>query len=621
VLTSCIFVASQIVTISPGEHDFSNFIPVASKTYVFKKGIHRFKGSIVIRENRITFKAEPGAKLVGSAEAQPAPLNDTALIVRLSKEARNKVKLLRFRNNQVLGNYVNRGFRFPIRPSQSELFVDGKAQRPARYPNIGNVDGGWQRTGESNSNFSFRVTDRRLKDWKDDGNIWAYGFFNFDWADSSARVKQLGDEVRLEESKDGSIAAYGIKKGRRFIFTNVLEELDEPGEYWIDSQNNQMLAWVPEDAKSIEVSVLDKPFFRIEGAEKIKLEGLSFEFARGNGIEIENSRNVLVTHSSLKNIGGSGIRVTGGKDCVISNSRLSEIGANGVFLTGGDREKLIPSEHRVENCEISRVGRYFRTNQPAIDLQGVGQIVRRCTLENLPHQAVFIKGNNHLIELCEIRKTDLETSDASAVYIGRSFVDRGTVIRYNRFSEIEPRTFTEGNLGELVMAVYIDDNQAGVSTIGNIFDLKGYGVFIGGGSDNVVKGNIFLNNAHAIHVDNRANTWAKENFQRTWGYHEAIKASPWSSPAWRKQYPNLARALDNKEDISSPRSIKISGNVCVGSWLRLFHDLKESDFEMKGNILLQDKGVSMKELLKLVKAQGTDIPVNQIGAKLKRDTY
>lgn len=571
----------------------------------------------MIRSNKVTFKAERGATLVGSAKATPGQLEDPELAARLSDKAKGKVSLIRFGEKSVVGNFGNRGFRFPIVPCQSEVFTDGKALHPARYPNATEGENGWLRTGDSERPFSFQFESQRFKTWKNDGNIWSYGFFNFDWADSSARVKELGNVVRLEESTLGSIAAYGIKKGRRFIFTNVLEELDEPGEYWIDAQKNRMVAWLPEGAKDVEVSLLDQPFFRIEKAQRVKLENLSMEFSRGSGIEVNDSKIVQISRLTMKYIGGTGIRVSGGEKCVVSDSRISEIGANGIFLTGGDREKLISSEHKVENCEISRVGRYFRTNQPAIDLQGVGQIVRRCTLENLPHQAIFIKGNNHLIELCEIRKTDLETSDASAVYIGRSFVDRGTVIRYNRFSEIEPRTFTEGNLGELVMAVYIDDNQAGISTIGNIFDLKGYGVFIGGGSNNIVKGNLFLNNVHAIHVDNRANTWAKENFERTWGYHEAIKASPWSTPAWRKQYPSLAKSLDEKEDISAPRFIEISGNVCVGSWLRLFHDLKESDFKMKGNVLMKEKNLSMKELLQIVKSQGTVIPVDQIGAKLK----
>ena len=62
---------------------------------------------------------------------------------------------------------------------------------------------------------------------------------------------------------------YAYKKGKRYHFLNILEELDRPGEYYIDRLNGVLYVYPYQDIKNskVYVSILNKPklspFFKL----------------------------------------------------------------------------------------------------------------------------------------------------------------------------------------------------------------------------------------------------------------------------------------------------------------------------------------------------------------------
>jgi hypothetical protein len=234
-------------------------------------------------------------------------------------------------------------------------------------------------------------------------------------------------------------------------------------------------------------------------------------------------------------------------------------------------------------------------------------------MRDLPHNAVLFTGNDHLIERNLVQRACTETADAGAFYTGRNFTTRGHMIRWNRFQEVQMRESTEGNW-PLVISVYLDDCQAGVSVVGNIFESKGMGVLIGGGWDNVVEGNIFLGAEPAIMVDARAKGWAKTHFESKWGYQRDIEALPVMESPWKDRYPSLAKALLDKADLAWPRGIRIVGNLSAGGkWLQLQDGLKESDFTYRGNVI-REAPMKLDEAMALT----SGIPLHRIGARWAR---
>jgi hypothetical protein len=197
---------------------------------------------------------------------------------------------------------------------------------------------------------------------------------------------------------------------------------------------------------------------------------------------------------------------------------------------------------------------------PAIALHGVGNRVAHNLIHNAPHMAIMFGGNDHVIEFNEIHNVCLESNDAGAIYAGRDWTMRGTVIRYNYLHNIT------GFKGRGCVGVYLDDMFCGTKIYGNVFYRVTRAAFIGGGRDCLVENNIFVDCRPSLHIDARAMGWA--------GYHvnttmtQRLKAMPYMSELWRKRYPKLVSILE--DDPAAPKGNIIRRNICSGGrWLDL----------------------------------------------------
>ena len=85
----------------------------------------------------------------------------------------------------------------------------------------------------------------------------------------------------------------------------------------------------------------------------------------------------------------------------------------------------------------------------------------------------------------EIDHVLTHTGDGGAVYTGRDWTFRGNVIRHNYFHDLHGHRLWEN-------AVYIDDMAGGVEVSGNVFARCHWGLLVGGGRDNRIWNNLFL---------------------------------------------------------------------------------------------------------------------------------
>ncbi len=125
--------------------------------------------------------------------------------------------------------------------------------------------------------------DRPAK-WAASDDIWVHGYWVWDWADEYLRVARLDTaarEVHPAEPHHG----YGYAKGQRFYFLNILEELDAPGEWYLDRTTGILYIWPPETPREgdVTVSVLEEPMISLDGTSHVTVRGLALENARGCG--------------------------------------------------------------------------------------------------------------------------------------------------------------------------------------------------------------------------------------------------------------------------------------------------------------------------------------------------
>lgn len=574
---------------------------------------------LVVRAANISLVGGSSTILTGAVPLLKwSPLSDREK-ERFPEAARRHILVSEVPDGFKLGSMSQRGFALPSRPALSELLIDDKPMTLARFPNLDAPQGGWQLTGEKSEvgNGFKDLTDRPLR-WAKPAEAWTYGYWRFDWADGISPIREFNPsthEVKIgdpADSNQGALSEWGVLKGRRFFYLNVPEELDQAGEYWVDTANRKVYAWLPAGGTLSSLSVCESPLITVEKADGVQVRGVILTGGRGTAVEVKDSSEFLLRQSTITAMGGAGVTITGGHHSGVENAEISNCGESGVALSGGDFETLTPAENYVMNSRIHAVSRWCRTYHPAVNMDGVGQRIIGNTLTDLPHNAILFGGNDHLIERNDIQRVCLETGDSGAIYAGRNPTTRGTMIRNNRFRDIEPHTNTEGNYPS-VICVYLDDALCGISIAGNVFEAKGIGIMIGGGRDNIVSGNVFLDTQPGISFDQRGKGWAKDEFWGSWEFAKSLKQRPIGSDIWRKKYPALHRDFAAGLDLALATGNVVEGNVHSGArWIDYLDGLTVKDLDYRDN-LTGLKGLTLAELIKMVPAKYGKIDLKKIG--------
>ncbi len=555
-----------------------------------------------------------------AAAAAWRPVADPTVRARLDEAARDWVRQcdLRALGLTNFGALQSRGFGRETTPAQAELFSQGRPMTLARWPNAGEFariagfpeagaenDGHGGKIGKLENGFTY--AGDRPRRWRDTSDLWVHGYWAWDWANSYERVASLDlDQRRVKTAPPHGL--YGFRKGQRFYFLNVLEELDRPGEWFLDRQAGVLYFWPPEGeagpdatpSRPVEVllSLLAQPLLRLTDVSHVTFRGLILEAGRGNGVEIEGGASNRLAGCVLRNLGNWGVKIRGGTGHRVVSCDVFDTGDGGVELVGGDRQTLAPAGHFVENCHFARQGRWSKCYVPAVHLVGVGLRAAHNLIHDHPHCAILFGGNDHLIEFNEIHHIALETGDVGAIYTGRDWTYRGNRIRHNFIHHT-------GGVGLGSMGVYMDDCVSGTEIDGNLFFKVQRAVFLGGGRDHRVLNNVFVDCQPAVELDGRGLDKSPVWYQMV---DQTMRRRLAAVPAalYRERYPEL-KSLDTWYGPPGgpavegeafrgvpPEGNVVAHNVCVGRWLNVYWHARPEMLRLEGN--LTDAAASFPEL-------------------------
>jgi len=592
-------------------------------------------------ERPITYVAQGDVRIIGGREIRGfEPMADASVRGRLSEDAQSHVVVLDLAQANIadLGEIVHSGFGRHLPLSHMELFFNGLPMRLAEWPN-GDwakvawvpkgepiVDNSGKRRGTKADRFGFEGD--QPKSWKRTDDVWVHGYWFVNWADQYLKVKSIDKEkgaVLIEDPQ----SSYGYKKGQRFRFLNVLEELDQPGEYYVDRREMKLTFWPPspvEDGIAM-VSVLSEPLASFDHASHIRLVDMTFECGRSDGIVIREGRDVLIAGCTVRNVGGTAVKVFEGENHTIRSCDMSHMGEGGIVLDGGDRQTLTPAGHVADNNHIHHFSRWVRTYRVGIRIGGVGNQASHNYIHDAPHAGITYNGNNHVVEYNELTRLCLDTGDVGGIYTGRDWSAQGSVLRYNYIHRLGG---VKGNSN----AIYLDDLASGQTITGNILHKVHRGMMIGGGRDNVVENNIFFDFRIGVHLDARGIGWSRkliEGRQGGWDMFGRLEKMPYDKPPYSDQYPELAHIME--DDPLEPRRNRIARNIFVGKkWLDpiriTVEQIEERNFAaFEDNLMDEDPlfidpeagNFSLKEGSPALKLGFEAIPLEDIG--LRRDAY
>ena len=504
-----------------------------------------------------------------------------------------------------LAELGNRGFRRPYIPAPNELFVNTKPYKITTYPENGYtpitrvIDSGsipfkedfTKRGGIIGYDF------KRGDNWEKANDAYLQGFFSECYADDTIKIEKI--DAKNKTIKLSAESLFGIKTGNelRWRIINLLEEFSTPGEYYIDRENKKIYIYPEEELMDacIQLSVMDTPFLSFINAKNITFKNIVYENSRGSGVYIEGSKNITISKSVFRNLGivavqiGQGISPlsdgitnchgkydhekikpypiseaigswheylyeyaafdgNGGENHSIEGCEIYNIGAGGVVLGGGNRKKLIPANNRVYNTHIHNVNRLDLTYKGAVNIWGVGNVISHCEFENLDGFAVYLHGNDHLIEYTKIHNVAKQISDGAAIYMGRDPSEVGNKIKYNFIYDIKnPHSYDMYGF----TAIYFDDYAIYNEVYGNYFyDIVQKGKYFFStihwncGGMTSVANNILIDCYPGLDPNSYDNCYEKMHndelyINRVTAKDDDFRGVDITSDIWREKYPYL----------------------------------------------------------------------------------
>ncbi|MBQ3553681.1 MAG: right-handed parallel beta-helix repeat-containing protein [Clostridia bacterium] len=566
----------------------------------------------------IVYRSYPGeqATLVGGASL-PAdkfvPIADEAIKERIvEKNARDKVlqinlKELGFEN---YGELYLRGaysYRTPLKSNRPkfnppELIVNDELLTVARYPNNESMKvqkvlkqgypGGLKDYEDYVESFVITPGDKRIDNWLNAKEAIMHGYWYWDWADQSVFITKIDTAANSIESHQGSL--YGMKEGQTFYVYNLIEEIDIPGEYYLDRESGILYMYPPEGFTSksaVTLSLLEQDAITIRGASYIDFKGIDFTTLRAGAIIMESGHHIRVMESEIKYTADFAIEILKHtQDCGVIDCYIHDVDG-GVMLYAGIAQNLTPGRGYVENCEFERFSRLTKTYRGAVNISGVENRVAYNEIHDAPHVASMIGGFDSIIEYNEVYDVLNEADDMSALYTGLTLLMRGQQVRYNYIHDL----YSESSSGAGARAVYLDNSQSGVTVMGNIIEnVQDEACMINGGHDNTFYNNIVINSEAGIYMQVSPDIIndpeggvqrAIETITKS-AHWDDPSAEPWKQPIFTERYPEMLAMLDNHPEL--PMNNKSINNVFINTQDSTFSDTSiASLLQEEGNIELR----------------------------------
>ena len=342
-----------------------------------------------------------------------------------------------------------------------QLFVNGQRQHRARYPNYD------PNARQFNGSAADAIAPERAARWADPAGGYIHAMHTALWGDMHWRI--LGKKV------DGLLDYEGgwqnnrptpMHKQFRFV-ENIREELDAPGEWFHDAKSGTLYLFPPAgvDLKTATVEVVRlRHLIEFSGTKEkpvkfITLRGLTFRHAartfmdnrepllrsdwtvyRGGAMVFNGTEDAAIEDCDFDQLGGNTIFVNNyNRRIAVRGCLIRESGANGIAFVGDPKAVRSPlfnysekfdyakldrtpgpltdnflADCLVEDCLITRSGRFEKQTAPVEIDMAQGITVRHCSIYDVPRAGINIGDGcwgGHVIEHCDIFDTVLETGD------------------------------------------------------------------------------------------------------------------------------------------------------------------------------------------------------------------
>ena len=389
-----------------------------------------------------------------------------------------------------------------------QIYVNGDLRHRARKPNSGflRVKGmpeGTPKTVNYHTDcqsFEFAEGDINPK-WRnlDDVEVIVYHF----WTDSHLPIQSIDKKSNIVTFKHKAGKTFTddfSEDGARYIVENVFEELDAPGEWYLDKKEGKCYYFPFPDEKinqtEIVAPVIEKLIVFEGKPEKgefitnLKFQNLEFCYTNwdlppGNSNDEQGSASVPAAvslsgvqyctfdHCGFKNLGTWAVEINKGcSNNTFSFNEIGNIAAGGFRVKGGDYNEHIffrTSKNRIVNNHIHHFGEVYPSAVGVLLQRTEGNLVSQNHIHHGYYTGISIGwewgyqrsiSRDNIIEHNHIHHIGQGLlSDMGAIYtLG---VSPGTVIRNNLIHDVDANHY--GGWG-----IYLDEGSTHILVENNI---------------------------------------------------------------------------------------------------------------------------------------------------------
>jgi hypothetical protein len=568
------------VWIEPGNYSFNETLVIDSSV----------QGTA---DNPIVFKSNAEKAVFGGGRAidltSAKLVRNEEIFSRFASQARGKIFAVTITDSAI---------KELLEKPSAMLSQSGQMMTLAKYPNVGYVhidkilDKGavytHGRTKGDPPSYSmdspiggvFNVLDKDVSSWEAEfarvQKASVTGYLSNDWYKENHRIASIDDSniKLLDYSRYGIINQKKIP--RRLIVKNLLCELDMPGEFYFDDNEDVLYFWPFGDSiAGTEISLwAGVPFVQINGAGNVRFENIVVEgVSQGTAvIEIKDSENVEFAGCVVRNCSRLAVIVDGGRNCGLRSCDIYDV-PHHLTLNGGNVRKLIASNNYAVNCHFTQVqaSDYYGR----IQLRGVGQIFRNNLVHNFIGQVMTVGDNDHRVEYNEFFNIGIEEGDGGTIYSGAAMWSYGNLYRHNFLHHLMciPQAHPRGG-------IYPDDHDAGDTIRENIFYKAAHrSILMNGGAANTVESNIFLDGyigiyntcAYAQRAYERIEKYESGELKRgdkmdyVWRTEQVVGKQGWNNEPWISKYPKFAKVMNQEKMRFWPIECVVKDNLFSGN--------------------------------------------------------
>ena len=622
----------------------SEGLPPGGITVLFRGGEYDITETVFFTEDDsgtedspVNYSAYPGEKPVftGGVHFSGSQLNKASgsSSARIPTNVRDQVFMIDLFENGFTADELN--YNMEIDDSQGGLtfavYVNDNALHLARYPNkvpglfaenpyneyIYIDDGGKWIDGRHKDKVVHPVLQispsaaERMNSWVSTDGVWLSGMLTDTWLHEKDPIFKYDPGSRTIELYRNVAWFDRPPNIGKYYFENVPEELDAPGEYYVDKATGTLFFYPPEGTvmknTTLKIPRTTSNMIATRNASWLSFSDLTVELGRGTAFSIEGGSNITVDGCTVRNMSRMGFEAgdftyegwklaeyygihgsfpsdepsaeANGIHLTIKNCTIRNMGMSGAKIASGKVSTRESGYALFENNFVLHTG--LIDNWGGVDANGVGIQVMRNTIKFAPALGLVINGPDCVAaynEICDV-VCDPGQNDSSALGIHHSQIGWGMKVHDNYIHDIQ-RTPVRGweawGSDPPVpnrLALYVDGTGAGCEIYRNIVYNVPQGMSI---PDSPEAPSVYANN---IFIDAMIPIQA---FQLVYiEYFKSADAEEILSPplpvgffytsgiyktAWKNVYPEFYEYyeyyLNEKEDLSQPMS-RIYNNVCV----------------------------------------------------------